>query len=134
MTFEDNTGREPNSETSRGYGVMEMHLFDENAREEEALCGAETSHNVRSVMRPRAGSTWLRTTASLPRRLQGRPVRIRRAGRGKYSPSICGRFLRLRSVRPGAEGHVCSPFCVSMEGRHDLRVPAPDGIQHVRDV
>ena len=28
---------------------MEMHLFDENAREEEALCGAETSYNVRSV-------------------------------------------------------------------------------------
>ena len=28
---------------------MEMHLFDENARLEEALCGARTSHNVRSV-------------------------------------------------------------------------------------
>ena len=31
------------------YGVMEMHLFNEDADEEKALCGAETSYNVRSV-------------------------------------------------------------------------------------
>ena len=28
---------------------MEMHLFNEDADEEKALCGAETSYNVRSV-------------------------------------------------------------------------------------
>ncbi len=31
------------------HDVMDMHLFDENAPLEEALCGAETSYNVRSV-------------------------------------------------------------------------------------
>ena len=29
-------------ETNRRYEVKEQHLFDENAREEEALCGVET--------------------------------------------------------------------------------------------
>ncbi len=30
-------------ETDRRYEVMEMHLFDGNARDEEALCGADSS-------------------------------------------------------------------------------------------
>ena len=42
------------TENERRYEAMrdelqEMHLFDEDADEEKALCGAETSHNVRSV-------------------------------------------------------------------------------------
>ena len=42
------------AENKRRYEAMrdelqEMHLFDDNSGLEEALCGAETSHNVRSV-------------------------------------------------------------------------------------
>lgn len=31
------------------YDVIDVHLFDENMRLDEALCGAQDSHNVRSV-------------------------------------------------------------------------------------
>ena len=34
-------------ETKRRYEVTEQHLFDENAREEKALCGSESSPNER---------------------------------------------------------------------------------------
>ncbi len=53
MNPSNHEGIEKLTETERRYeamryDVMEMHLFGENASE-EALCGVETSHNVRSV-------------------------------------------------------------------------------------
>ena len=42
MNPSNHEGIEKLPETERRYGIMEMHLFDENAREEEALCGVET--------------------------------------------------------------------------------------------
>ena len=44
-------------ETCRNYGVMEMHLFDDNAPVEEALCGVDTvgeeSRSVRFYLEDR---------------------------------------------------------------------------------
>ena len=53
MNPSNHEGIEKLTETGRRFEAMrnesmETHLFDENARLEEALCGAETSH-VRSV-------------------------------------------------------------------------------------
>ena len=54
MKPSNHEGIEKLTETGRRYeamshDVIDMHLFDEDADEEKALCGAETSYNVRSV-------------------------------------------------------------------------------------
>ena len=54
MNPSNHEGIEKLTETGRRYeamshNVIDMHLFDEDADEEKALCGAETSYNVRSV-------------------------------------------------------------------------------------
>ena len=54
MNPSSHKGIEKLTETERRYEamrykVMDMHLFNDDADEEKALCGAETSYNVRSV-------------------------------------------------------------------------------------
>lgn len=54
MNPNNHEGIEKLTETGRRYEamrheVMEMHLFDEDADEEKALCGADTSHDLRSL-------------------------------------------------------------------------------------
>jgi len=49
MNPSNHEGIEKLTETERRYKAMDMHLFNGDADEEKALCGAETSYNVRSV-------------------------------------------------------------------------------------
>ena len=46
------------------HDVIDMHLFDEDADEEKALCGAETSYNVMGVpgyLEDRVHGLWVRS-------------------------------------------------------------------------
>ncbi len=52
-------------DTSRRYEVMEMHLFDENAARERALCGADAPANDRRGV-----------NGDLEDRLYGNPVGV----------------------------------------------------------
>ena len=50
--METTTGTDPRTrpDTEGRYGMIEIHLFNENAREEKALCGADVSvHDLTTV-------------------------------------------------------------------------------------